>query len=759
MTKSSAPMSALEGKKAQQAATALKASMADLTQLIQPDQYVGETLKMDYRNITIVVHDHLRRKVGGIPHLSYLVATRLSPDNLSPPQDEDSSAILLRVLGSAPLPSDSMDTIIRAEAARRATGREYHWDTKQVMDPYTRNELSFAGLSCEIVGTFYLARGDAGTNELRFGTDISNFYPNSGLKVYKPVSAALETIVNFRDFTLSPLHALRHISVPIGHVRYASANREMQGIDTVPVSIAPTDLLAQRSALFGMSRTGKSNTTKVIAKSIYDLRRDADNPAKVGQVIFDYNGEYANENMQGTTDAAENALRNVWRETEGATSDVVTYGLTRPKTDPGRRLLQINAYGNLPSDWNNFDKVTADLDMLVVGKNILDDLLAGDTAKYIKNFIEVDLSVPDSISDASKQTRYRRAVLIYRALLKKAGLEPSASLAKPDTRGLKGNGLFGATLLDAMRTSPDVDKNAEYARAADILDVRSIATLTWDRLIVALEALADFIAGKSKSGYTQFNTVYVSSSSTGEAWADTTVESLLEMFRFSNGFKSVARLTPYHEASNTMDFAEQVYQELLQGNLVIIDQSGGEPSMNDAAARRIMWAIFRGNQTLFTSGTVPTDILVYVEEAHNLLPNSNDLDLKDVWVRTAKEGSKYRIGLVYATQEVSSIQKNILKNTANWFIAHLNNTDETRELKKFYDFANFEDSILRAQDRGFLRVKTLSNPYINPVQVGLFRLIIPASMRTTTIAMPTHSATATGQPTNPVQSSKSIESS
>lgn len=683
---------------------------------------------MDFRNVTVQVHDHHRKLVGGIPHLSYLVASRIQ--HWKDPVDwmmDDSSVLLLRVLGAAPTPSDMMDSVVRAEAARRATGNDAaHWDAMEFMDGYTRYQLSFAGLMCEVVGTFYLGRiSDAPSSdlELRFGTDISNFYPNQGLKVYKPIGEALHEIVNYRDPSLTPVHALSDYAVPIGHVRYASTSRPMQGIDEVSVKIAPADMIAQRTALFGMSRTGKSNTTKIIARAIYDLRRATAKPTNVGQIIFDYNGEYANENTQGSTDIAANALKNVWKEEPGAKNDVVTYGLSRPMTDPHRRLLQINAFGNAPSNWSSAAQTADDLDMLIVGKSILDDLLADDTAKYIRNFCEIDLSVPDNVIDPSKQTRYRRSILIYRALLAKAGLNAPTKIAKPDTRGPNG-GLFSSKLLDAMRGSPDTNELPRYTVAANSLDVANLATLTWEKLANALEGLAHFISSK-ESGYQDFQTKYIQSSKSGEAWADQNLARLLEMFRYPNGAKSVARLSQYHEPNIARDFAQQIYDDLLNGKLVIVDQAGGDPALNEAAARRIMWAIFKGNQKKFISGVTPEDILIYVEEAHNLLPPSKEDDLKDVWVRTAKEGSKYRIGLIYATQEVSSIQKNILKNTANWFIAHLNNTDETRELKKFYDFANFEDSILRAQNRGFLRVKILSNPYINPVQIERFELQLP----------------------------------
>jgi len=700
-----------------------------LFRLIQPKQYVGDVYSIEYEFAKVQIHDFHRRQVGGIPSLCFLVATRISqtsenadggePNSPFEYQREDSSVILLRVMDATPLPSESEAERVRVETAQKVSGDSTNWDESKNMDPMTHHLLSFAGVKCRVIGTFYVDQSEKhGKLVLRFGSDLSNYYPNQGLKVYKPNGTALATIVNYVDVDRID-ETLSNERVRIGDVRYASTNRSFQGVSEVEVKIAPADLIGQKSALFGMTRTGKSNTTKIVIQSVFDLRFAKDKPERIGQLIFDPNGEYANENEQDANNQKNpSAIKNVWRTKhdgrEGDQEDVVTYGITEHDNDPRRNLMLLNFFED---------------DNLQIGKEIIDEALASDNTKFIGNFRQVRFEKP-SEQDRSALTRYNRRVLVYRTLLAKAGFDVPPTI-KPTTKGL-----FNKDLIKALEESeePTFKSVAQALRSKEP---------SWSLLANAFENLYDFMGADA---YKKFDEQYIKNkrgknplpnveqpalleevseedlSAEGESWADEDLKKLLTMYKFPNGARQIGKVKPQHAARTTTDYAADIYEALAQGRLVIIDQSSGDPLINRSSADRILWYVFKQQQDKFRSGKTPPDMIVYAEEAHTLLPAGSDMDLDNVWVRTAKEGAKYHIGLVYATQEVSSIQRNILKNTANWFIGHLNNTDETKELVKYYDFADFEASIRRAQDRGFLRVKTLSNLFVVPVQVRRFEV-------------------------------------
>ena len=698
-------------------------SSAQLTSLIRTDDLVGDLLKMDYTECEVLVHDYSRQKVGGLPLGSFLLATRLAPGATPDPTEEDSALLLLRVVGQARLPNAFETDASRFQAGQRVATLDSVWDADDKTDQFTLHQLRYAGVRCRVLGTFRMGEIRSADWRLVFGADVSNFYSGRGMKIYKPVGGALSKIVNFSKPTLDDSHPLAGIRVPVGRVRYAASERvnDPEG-ENVAVNLDPTDLIARRTALFGMSRTGKSNTTKVIAGSVFRIREQDNVLGRVGQLIFDVNGEYANENTQDGGHENPSCLKNVSTHTQNAEpGDVVTYGLWPHANDPGRKIVKVNFFGESPTNWADRDAVMKALDTLYVGKSLVDAELAEYNDKYIKSFQTTQLDPPKDWQKGD-QVRYQRLILAYRATLAAANFTPPSSLSSARFKGL-----FNEQLRKAMRESstPDGTDLATYQETASILAKESG---TWSEAARAMAGLRRFMAD-SKSGFQAFNQQYMTEKD-GRNWADPSLSNILEIFSYPNGVRAILPVAHGHSPDVKGDFAQEIVTDLLAGRLVIFDQSLGDPDQNRRASERIMWAIFNRQKQAFiapqkdAAGNIkrPDDILVYAEEAHNLLPANSALDVSNIWSRVAKEGSKYRIGLVYATQEPSSIQSNILKNTDNWFVAHLNNADETKELRKYYDFDDFVQSILQVPDAGFLRMRTLSNPYIVPVQISRFKI-------------------------------------
>lgn len=683
--------------------------------LVQSEQYVGEVINLAYESAKVQINDAYRKKVGGIPAQCFLIATRITEadrDSAGFFEEEDCSVILLRVMDSAHLPGDNDKERILVENAELAHGSDEHWDNS-LQDAGTKRMMSFGAVQCRVIGTFYMDRDDGAQEQLMFGNDLSNFYPNRGLKVYKPSDKALSEIINFG---INGKNAVK-----LGQVRYSSTNRRNQGVSEVSVSIDPRDLIAQKTALFGMTRTGKSNTVKMIAKSIYQLRQKSNK--RIGQLIFDANGEYANENVQDMNDTTgkAQALRNVW-EIEvnglmGSPDDVVTYGLMKNANDPDRIVMKINFFDDT---------------LLQTGKELIDDKLQSDSinnVQYIKSFLSVYF---ESLEDMphNEKMREKRRRLVYKTLLANSGFKaPDNGIAKPEQ-------LFSESLIkylemgikdyDALTDAKQRElakKKDQYTDCAEILKKYVKEGANYTELGRAFEALYVF-ATDTESTYTDFERGYSATSTSSEAaWLDVSLSSLLHMFTLKNACKKLAKAAVYHDAkSSKKDYAQMIYEDLEAGKLVIIDQALGDSDLNRLAAERILRRIFEQNNKQFSEAMVPSSILVYVEEAHNLMPKGSEEDTTNIWARVAKEGAKFNIGMIYSTQEVSSIQKNILKNTTNWFISHLNNKEEIRALSDFYDFADFATSILVAEDKGFIRMKTKSNRFVVPIQVDKFQI-------------------------------------
>jgi hypothetical protein len=224
------------------------------------------------------------------------------------------------------------------------------------------------------------------------------------LNVYRPKGKALETIVNYVD----PIRKNKAIEdamalgiynpinpFNIGTVRYTSTDRLHRGSseEKVPFFIQPSDFLARRTAVLGMTRTGKSNMIKQTVSVIKQISDECN--VKIGQIIYDINGEYANANQQD-----QGAISEIYK------GETIRYRMLKTE---GFEELQNNFYLQIQEGFN------------IICNVIKEDGNSG--AADVQAFLNTPFDEPDE-NDRGLHNRWKVKTAAYQTMLYKAGFEP-----------------------------------------------------------------------------------------------------------------------------------------------------------------------------------------------------------------------------------------------------------------------------------------------------------------------------------------------
>jgi hypothetical protein len=621
-------------------------------------RFVGYVLELGYESARIITSDPYKLAVGGVPRGSFLIMTPVLRADDSNPLPLHFS--LLRVTGVSPTP---------LAPQVQQTYFELHKRAMPELDVWTQGELQWGALDCEVLGMFY---GDSkDTSKLAFSGDVNNVVSAHRYKVFAPDQPLLDLIVN----GLVPAD----LRSTLGELRPTECGLSSAAPrPTVPVTVSMADFRGRRTAMFGKTRLGKSNVVKLIAQAMMDATM-TDN--SVGQLIFDINGEYANDNPQD-----ENISIRSMND-----SRCQVYALVKRSNTPSKPL-RLNFYEQPESCFN-----------------VIRSMLALDnrTADYIRSFANVTMPSVASITDLPNgdKTRPVRRVQMYWAILHKAGFAVDENKLRD----------LGLAAPQAKHFDPHFHDKArkQVYQAVDKRDPpgnpRSL-----DELLAELEIFAKYIKENDPSGLT---------SSSGKPLFEPDDVALLNFLAPAGGRSGPTILRAYrgYHDPNAGDFIADILQLLDAGKTVILDLGNATDELRRYFADMLSWKVFAHQENKFVHNQLANHFIqLYFEEAHNLFP-VEDKDLTGVYARFAKEGAKFHIGMVYSTQSPSTINRELLAQTENFFVGHLSSQHEAQALSRLQvAFAGHEPDILKTKTRGYMRMLTQSHRFVIPVQARKF---------------------------------------
>ena len=623
-------------------------------------RFVGYVLELGFEKATIITSDPFKKAVGGIPRGSFLI---MAPDDLEgmPPHFS-----LLRVTATAPTP-------LSKEVQQ--TYFELHKKSMPELDVWTRSELQWGALDTQVLGMYFpdITQPD----KPAFSGDVNNVVSAHRYKVYAPTKNLLELIING---TIRPLNQF-----PIGKLRFTECTLPFADIEQpqIDVRISIDDFKGFRTAMFGKTRLGKSNVVKIIAQSIIEATKQV---KSVGQLIFDINGEYANDNPQDSS----RSLRSAYQDR------CEVYALNQRPETPSKPL-KLNFYEQPDS-------------CMQIIRSLLEE--HGQTAQYVRSFASVQLPGIKDISEitaVNQRIRAVRKIQIYWAILHKAGFAS-------DLNALRALGLSSRSRNGPNHFNPGFRKELIEAACGSKLPFKSPTNL--DQLVQLLEAVENYRRRNANAAVFQ--------SSSGHSLFDADDQALLGFLEPSlgGGTRILQPFRQYHDP-NAGDFVKEILSYLDEGKTVILDLGNASDEIRTYFSDFLSRAVFNHQEKKFTGNRLGNHFIqLYFEEAHNLFPK-DDRDFTGVYTRFAKEGAKFHIGIVYSTQSPSTINRELLVQTENFFVAHISAQSEVDTLAKLqFQFDGLQRDILSTRTPGYMRIMTFSHRFVVPVQINKFEAVV-----------------------------------
>ncbi len=185
-----------------------------------------------------------------------------------------------------------------------------------------------------------------------------------------------------------------------------------------------------------------------------------------------------------------------------------------------------------------------------------------------------------------------------------------------------------------------------------------------------------------------------------------------------------------HSSSSTL--IEDTFQALKEGKTVIVDLSLRDSVDASIISTMIVRKLFEDNKKHYTEAHEEQVIscVIVVEEAQNVLSDEQVRSSANPFVRVAKEGRKFGIGLVAITQRPSAISEEIRSQAENFFAFYMGNTDDIKALVR--SNINYEGVVSAFIQRetipGNLYFVTSSHPFVIPLRVVEFDKMVAGKL-------------------------------